>query len=181
MFLSSLLMGVIGFIFAEDILNLLNTPKDTLPYAVIYLRTKSVGLIPASFFGIISSVLRALGDSKNPLFFSIISCIINIFLDLIIVIKFDFGIIGIGISTSISHFISAFLCFIYAIYSNSYFRLKTEDFIYNNDIFKKVIKVGIPMALQNSFIALSLIAIQRVINQFGSDYVTYIIHYHWKN
>jgi putative MATE family efflux protein len=172
MFISSLLMGGIGFIFAKDILNLLKTPKDTLPYAVTYLRTISVGFIPASFFGTISSILRALGDSKIPLIFSIISCIINIFLDLIIVIKFKLGIMGVGISTSISHFLSAFLCFIYANYSNSYFRLTLYDYIYNHDIFYKVVKVGIPMALQNSFIALSLIAIQRVINQFGSDYVT---------
>ena len=172
MIISSLVMGGIGFIFAEDILNLLKTPKDTLPYAVTFLRTISIGFIPASFFGTISSVLRALGDSKTPLIFSVISCIINIFLDLIIVIKFNFGIMGIGISTSISHFISAFLCFIYANYSNSYFRLTIHDYICNSEIFSKVIKVGIPMALQNSFIALSLIAIQRVINQFGSDYVT---------
>ena len=172
MFLSSLLMGGIGFIFAKDILNLLKTPTDTLPYAVTYLRTISVGFIPASFFGTISSVLRALGDSKTPLIFSIISCIINIFLDLIIVIKFKLGIMGVGISTSISYFLSAFLCFIYANNSNSYFRLTMHDYIYNHDIFYKVVKVGIPMALQNSFIALSLIAIQRVINQFGSDYVT---------
>jgi Na+-driven multidrug efflux pump len=82
------------------------------------------------------------------------------------------GIMGVGLSTSVSHFISAFLCFIYANLSNSYFRLKIHDFIFNNDIFCKVVKVGIPMALQNSFIALSLIAIQRVINPFGSDYVT---------
>ena len=157
---------------AENILNLLKTPKDTLPYAVTYLRTISVGFIPASFFGTISSVLRALGDSKTPLIFSIISCIINIILDLIIVIKFNLGIMGVGISTSISHFISAFLCCIYAKKSNSYFRLTIQDYIFSFDIFVKVVKVGIPMALQNSFIALSLIAIQRVINQFGSDYVT---------
>lgn len=172
MFISSLLMGAIGFIFAEDILTLLKTPPDTLPYAVTYLRTISVGFIPSSFFGTISSVLRALGDSKSPLIFSVISCIINIVLDLIIVIKFDLGIMGVGISTSVSHFLSAFLCFIYANYSNSYFRLQTKDFIYSNEILKNIVKVGIPMALQNSFIALSLIAIQRVINQFGSDYVT---------
>ena len=171
-FISSLLMGAIGFIFAENILNILKTPKDTLPYAVIYLRTISVGFIPSAFFVTISSILRALGDSKTPLIFSIISCIINIFLDLIIVIKFKFGIMGVGISTSISYFFSAFFCFIYANYTNSYFGLKFKNFIYSNDILYKVLKVGIPMALQNSFIALSLIAIQRVINQFGSDYVT---------
>lgn len=172
MFLSSLLMGGIGFIFAGPILDLLKTPKDTFPYAVTYLRTISIGFIPSSIFGTISSILRALGDSKTPLIFSIISCIINIVLDLLIVIKFDMGIMGVGISTSFSHFISAFLCFIYANLSNTYFRLKIGDFIYSNDIFYKVIKLGIPMALQNSFIALSLIAIQRVINPFGSDYVT---------
>jgi putative MATE family efflux protein len=172
MFLSSLLMGAIGFIFAGPILNLLKTPSDTFPYAVIYLRTISIGFIPCSIFGTISSILRALGDSKTPLIFSIISCIINIFLDIIIVVKFNMGIMGVGLSTSVSHFISAFLCFIYANLSNSYFRLKIHDFIFNNDIFCKVVKVGIPMALQNSFIALSLIAIQRVINPFGSDYVT---------
>ena len=171
-FLTSLLMGGIGFIFAGPILNLLKTPSDTFPYAVIYLRTISIGFIPSSIFGTISSILRALGDSKTPLIFSIISCIINIFLDIIIVVKFNMGIMGVGLSTSVSHFISAFLCFIYANLSNSYFRLKFDDFIYNNDIFCKVVKVGIPMALQNSFIALSLIAIQRVINPFGSDYVT---------
>ena len=172
MFLSSLLMGAIGFIFAGPILHLLKTPEDTFPYAVTYLRTISIGFIPSSMFGTISSILRALGDSKTPLIFSIISCIFNIILDLIIVIKFDMGIMGVGISTSVSHFLSAFLCFIYANLSNSYFVLKKEDFIYSNDIFCKVVKIGIPMALQNSFIALSLIAIQRVINQFGSDYVT---------
>ena len=171
-FLSSLLMGGIGFIFAGPILNLLNTPKDTFPYAVTYLRTISIGFIPSSFFGAITSILRALGDSKTPLIFLIISCIINIFLDLIFVIKFNLGIMGVGISTSVSQFISAFLCFIYANISNSYFRLERSDFTFNGDIFYKVIKVGIPIALQNSFIALSLIAIQRVINQFGSDYVT---------
>ena len=170
--LIALLMGIICFLFGGYFLNILHTPKDTFPYAVIYLRTISIGFVPSSFFNILSSILRALGDSKTPLIFLIISCIINIFLDLIFVIKFNLGVMGVGIATAVSKFISAFLCFIYANMSNSYFRLETTDFYYNNEIFKKVIKVGIPMALQNSFIALSLIAIQRVVNGFGSDFLT---------
>ena len=170
--LVALSMGIICFLFGEYFLNLLHTPKDTLEYAVIYLRTISIGFIPTSFFNILSSILRALGDSKTPLIFLIISCIINIFLDLIFVMKLNLGVMGVGVATALSKCISAFLCFIYANFSNSYFNLNLKDFYYNNEIFKKVIKVGIPMALQNSFIALSLIAIQRVVNGFGSDFVT---------
>ena len=170
--LSALLMGIIGFVFAGPILSLLHTPKDTFPYAVTYLRTISIGFIPSSFFGTISSILRALGDSKTPLIFSIISCIINIILDLVFIMKFKLGVMGVGISTSISQFISAFSCLIYAIMSTSYFKLSESDFTYNKETLFKIIKIGIPVALQNSFISLSLIAIQRVINPFGSDYVT---------
>ena len=168
----ALIMGIICFIFGGFFLKLLHTPKETFPYSVIYIRTVSVGFIPMSFFSILSSILRALGDSKTPLIFLIVSCIINIFLDLIFVIKFNLGIMGVGLSTAASQFIAAFLCFIYANMSNSYFRLQSSDFNYSKEIFLKVIKVGMPMALQNSFIALSLIALQRVVNEFGSDFVT---------
>lgn len=170
--LTSLSMGFIGFIFAGPILSILHTPKDTFPYAVIYLRTISIGFVPMSFFNLLSSILRALGDSKTPLFFLILACIINIFLDLIFVLKFSLGVIGVGIATAISQFISAFLCLIYANMSNSYFRLHNSDFIINKDIFTKVVKVGIPVSCQNSLIAISLIALQRVVNEFGSDFVT---------
>ena len=170
--LTASLMGCISLIFGGYFLNLLHTPQDTFPYAVIYLRTISIGFISISFFNILSSILRALGDSKTPLLFLILSCIFNIFLDLIFVIYFNLGVMGVGIATSASQFISAFLCFIYAIKSNSYFRLDKSDFNYSQEIFLKVIKVGIPIALQNSFIAISLIALQRVVNEFGSDLVT---------
>ena len=170
--LSAISMGFLGFTFARIVLNLLHTPEETLPHAVTYLKTVSVGFIPMGFYSILSSILRALGDSKTPLVFLIISCIINIFLDLIFVIKFNLGVMGVGIATATSQTISAFLCYIYANYSNSYFRLEMSDFNYSREIFLKVIKVGIPMALQNSFIALSLIALQRVVNEFGADFVT---------
>ena len=171
-FITAIIMAMIGLIFARILLNLLHTPKDTLYFAVIYLRTISVGFIPMSFFNILSSILRALGDSKTPLIFLIVACIINILLDLIFVIKFNLGVMGVGIATALSQFISAFLCLIYSIMSNSYFRLEISDFKFNKDIFCKVINVGIPVAGQSSLIAFSLIALQRVVNEFGSDFVT---------
>ena len=170
--LTALIMGVICFIFGGMFLSLLNTPKDTLSYAVIYMRTISVGFIPMSFFNILSSILRALGDSKTPLFFLILSCILNIFLDFIFTLKFNLGIMGVGLATTASQFIAAFLCFIYAEMSNSYFRLNSYDFNFSKEIFFRIIKVGLPMALQYSFIAFSLIALQRVVNEFGSDFVS---------
>ena len=171
-FITASIMAIIGLIFAEILLKLLRTPEENLPFAVIYLRTISVGFIPMSFFNILSSILRALGDSKTPLIFLIVACIINILLDLIFVIKFNLGVMGVGIATALSQFISAFLCLIYSIMSNSYFRLEKSDFKFNKDIFLKVLTVGIPVAGQSSLIAFSLIVLQRVVNKFGSDFVT---------
>ena len=171
-FITTIIMAILGFLFAGFILHLLDTPKDTFPLAVIYLRTTSIGFIPMAFFNLLSSILRALGDSNTPLKFLIVACIIIILLDLIFVIKFNLGVFGVGIATTTSQFIASFLCLIYAIISNSYFRLKKIDFIYNKEILIKVINIGIPVGTQNSLIALSLIALQKVVNQFGSDFVT---------
>lgn len=79
---------------------------------------------------------------------------------------------GVGIATAAFQFISAFFCFIYANKSNSYIRLENSDFNFSPEIFFKVVKIGIPIALQNTFIAISLIALQRVVNEFGPDLVT---------
>ena len=88
------------------------------------------------------------------------------------VIKFKLGVIGVGIATVISQFMASFLCLIYAVINNSYFRLKNKDFIFNKNILKKILKVGIPVASQSALISFSLIALQKVVNSFGSDFVT---------
>ena len=170
--LAAFMMALLCFIFGGSFLSFLNTPKDSFPFAVIYIKTAAVGFVPVTFFHMVSATLRALGDSRTPLIFLIISCIINICFDIIFVIKFNLGIMGVGLATAGSQFLAAIMCFAYANYSNSYFRLHKEDFVFSKEIFFKVIKIGIPLALQNSFIALSLIALQRVIHGFGSDFVT---------
>ncbi|MBE5958395.1 MAG: MATE family efflux transporter [Lachnospiraceae bacterium] len=169
---TAMIMAIIGFTFAGTILKLLDTPDTTFVYAVVYLRTTSVGFIAMASFNLLSSILRALGDSKTPLRFLIVACIINICLDLLFVIKFNLGVMGVGIATATAQFIAAVLCLIYAIRSNTYFRLKISDFKFNFSIFVKVLKVGIPVSGQSSLIAFSLIALQKVVNGFGDDFVT---------
>ena len=171
-FIIALFVTFIGFFFSEHLLNILNTPKDVFPFAMTYLKTTSMGFIPIGFFNLLSSILRALGDSKTPLLFLILSCIINISLDLIFLLKFNLGVMGVGIATILSQFIASLLCFIYALLNNSYFRLKNKDFKFNKNIFTKILKVGIPVSSQSSLIALSLLALQKVVNSFGSDFVT---------
>ena len=171
-FIINLFMGFLGFFLGGYILYLLHTPIDTLPLAEKYLKTISIGFIPKEFLGLLSCILKALGDSRTPFRFLIVGYIINIILDYIFVIKFNLGVIGVGLATTISKFVGAFLCLIYAIISNSYFRLNIVDFICNSEIIYKIIKVGIPVVGQNSLIAFSLISIQRVVNSFGSDFVT---------
>ena len=122
-------MGFLGFTFARIILNILHTPEDTLINAVTYLRIVSVRFIYIDFLAFYH-------------YFNLL-------------IKINLRIMGVGISTKTFQIISAFLCYINANYNNSYFRLEIPNFYFSQEIFLKVLKIGILMALQNFFIALS--------------------------
>ncbi|MFR4318890.1 MAG: polysaccharide biosynthesis C-terminal domain-containing protein [Eubacterium sp.] len=104
----------------------------------------------------VSGILRALGDSKTPLIFLIVASITNVVLDLIFVLVFGWGVVGAAVATAFSQFLSAISCIIYAYKTNTYFKLKKSDFRPRMKIVKKTLRLGIPVALQNSLIAISL-------------------------
>ena len=118
-------------------------------------------------YNAISGILRALGDSTTPLFFLIVSSGVNIGLDLLFILKFDFGVAGAASATVISQGIAALGCIVFALKNNDYFKLTKEHMKISWPIIVKCVKIGIPVALQNSMIAVSLIALQRVANSFG--------------
>jgi len=115
----------------------------------------------------IAAILRALGDSKTPLIFLVISCAINVILDLIFVLKFGLGVEGTAYATVISQGIAALGCISFAFIKNPYFKFEAEHRRVNWPIITKCIRIGIPVAAQSSFIALSLVALQSVVNGFG--------------
>lgn len=168
----AVIMSCVGFLAAKPILELLNTPEEIIGNSVIYMRTTSLGIIAVASFNLISAILRSLGDSKTPLKFLILSCVINIVLDLVFVAVFKLGVMGVGIATAIAQVIAAVCCLVYAYRSNTYFRLNRKHFEFEVELLKKTLKVGLPVGLQNAMIALSLVALQAVVNGFGPSFVT---------
>ncbi len=161
-------VGIAAFFLSGPLLKLLDTPSDIFPEAFTYLRITCVGLVFVSVYNYISSMLRALGDSKTPLYFLIFSCILNTFLDLLFVKTFGMGVFGAGVATLISQFISGACCIVFAFKTNEYFKLSKADMKLNPEVIRRSVKIGIPLSLQFSLIAISTMALQRVVNTFGA-------------
>lgn len=162
-----LIVGSIAFFLSGPLLRLLETPEEIMDDALLYTRLMCVGLIFVSVYNYVSSMLRALGDSKTPLYFLVFSCILNIFLDILFVKYVGLAVLGAAIATLISQLISGALCLIYATVRNPYFKIKKEDMAINKEIIIKTVRIGIPLSLQFSMIAISCMALQRVVNGFG--------------
>lgn len=160
-------MSIIGVVFAENILCFLNTPDAILKSATLYLRVTCAGLIAVTSYNAISAILRALGDSKTPLIFLVVSSIINVCLDFVFVLYFDMGVMGVAIATIIAQSTSAVSCLVYAYHKISYFRIPKEYYRPDKQLMLRCIRIGIPVSFQNSLIAISCIALQYVINGFG--------------
>lgn len=167
MFLFPLVIGIIAFFVSKPLLILLETPENLLEDATTYVRAMCVGIILVSLYNFVSSMLRALGDSKTPLYFLIVSCFLNIGLDAYFIYVLDMGVLGAAIATLIAQMLSGVCCLLYALKINTYFRLKKEDFRFNRVLFVRIIKLGFPLSLQFSLIAISCMALQKVVNNFG--------------
>ena len=162
-----LVIGTIAFFAAVPILVFLKTPDSILANSAAYLKIMCCNLFLVSAYNFVSSMLRALGDSKTPLYFLIFSCFLNVILDLIFVCAFHMGVIGAGIATLISNIICGGLCIIFAFRTNIYFKFSKSDLHLNTEILGKCVKLGVPLSLQYSMIAISCMALQRVVNNFG--------------
>lgn len=163
-----IVIGTLAFCLARPILLFLNTPANILNDAVIYTRTMSVGILFVSMYNYISNMLRALGDSKTPLYFLIFSCLLNVGLDILCVRTFNMGVFGAGLATIIAQFMSGILCIIYAFRKNQFFKLSRSDMAFKPDMVRQTLRIGVPLSLQFSLIAISCMALQRVVNAYGS-------------
>jgi putative MATE family efflux protein len=172
MLIVPVIFGITGFVSSEVFLRILNTPETIIYDSASYIRYMCVGLVFVSLYNYITSMLRALGDSRSPLYFLVLSAIINVGLDLLLVYVFNMGIRGAAIATIISQFIAAASCAVYAYHKNPYFRLTKEDIIFVPELSLKVIRLGVPMSLQFALIAISAMAVQRIVNNYGETVVS---------
>ena len=167
----SAIVSVLGVVFAKPILQMLRTPEVILNDAIIYMQVSCAGILAIAAYNGVAAILRALGDSKTPLYFMLVSCFINIGLDLLFVLQFHWSVFGVALATVIAQLVAAVGSFIYACFTISFFRVKKEHREIRMDIAGKCFQLGLPIALQNSMIAISCIFLQRVVNGFGESVV----------
>ena len=168
--ITSIFVGSLGFVFARPVLtNFLKTPADILDMAASYMAITCIGFIGTALYNTISYIMRGVGDSKTPLYFLIASSFINVFMDLLFVIAFDMGVVGLAVATITAQAISAAGSITYAFLKNPVFKIEKSDWKLDFVIIKKCYALGGSMALQSGLIALSFVILQRVINSF--DYL----------
>ena len=155
MFTAALIMGTIGVAFSKPLLAFLNTPDNILEEAALYMKIMSAGIFAVAIYNCVSAILRAIGDSKTPLYFLIVASIVNVVLDLLFVRVFHMGVAGAGIATIIAQLFSGVGSLTFAIIKNPYFKLNREHMNAQMDIIKQCVRMGIPLAFQSSLIAIS--------------------------
>lgn len=164
---AALIVSMIGIALAPWLLRLLATPESIIGDSVTYMRTTCSGIIAIAAYNGVASILRALGDSRTPLYFLIVASVLNVVLDLLFVLQFGWGVFGVAIATIIAQAVSAIFCIVYAYKKVPYFRLSKEQLKPEKAIIKNSFRLGVPIALQNSMIAVSCMALQGTVNRFG--------------
>lgn len=163
-----IILGVIGIIISPFLLTLMNTPDDVMDQAVLYLRIYFGGVITLTVYNIGSGILRAVGDSKRPLYYLIVSGIANVVFNLLFVCVFNMGVAGVAWGTILSQLLSCILVIINLVKCTDSYRLDLKRIRFDKEIFFRIAKIGLPAGVQSMVISLSNIVIQSKVNIFGS-------------
>lgn len=166
--LSGLLLMVIGVIGTRQILIWMQTPDEVLNLATIYLRIYFLGMVATMVYNFGSAILRAVGDTKRPLYYLLWSGVVNVILNLIFVIVLKLDVAGVAIATVISQTISALLIVRCLIHEKGGIHLDIHKLHINKNIFNQILKIGLPAGFQGILFSLSNVLIQSSVNSFGS-------------
>lgn len=172
------LFTILGIGLSHQILVLIGSPDSVMAPAALYLRIYFGGISFVCIYNMGSGILRAVGDSKTPLYYLIVASIINIILDFVFVLNFHMGVAGAGWATFIAQGISALLVIIKLVFSKEIYKVEIKEISIDKPILKKIIEIGIPTALQQSIVSFSNVIVQSYINTFGANavagYTSYI-------
>lgn len=162
-----IVLSIIGFLVSKPLLLLLRTPPEIINDSATYMRIYFCGLLFMFTYNTFSSILRALGDSKTPLYFLMVSAVVNTVLDVLFVAKFGWGVAGVAWATLIAQAISAVLCVIYIRRRLPILQFTRAEFVFDRELFKMMVKIGIPSSVQQSVVSIGMMAVQGLINSFG--------------
>lgn len=164
-------MMVIGIAVARFSLEAMNTPADIMEPSLTYMKIYFCGIIPSMIYNMGSGILRAVGDSRRPLYFLIASCFINIGLDLFFVVTLQMGVAGVAIATILSQAISALMTVIALMRTADSYRLILMKIRFHRQLLLSIVRIGFPAGLQSAMYSISNLLIQSSINSFGTDTV----------
>ena len=164
---TGIVITILGVTFTPTILQWMGTPEDVLPQYISYFRYYFCGAIFTVMYNIFVGILHAVGDSRHPLYYLMISTFVNIVLDLLLVGVFHFGVGSAALATTISQGISALLCCIRLLRAKECYRLKLKEIRFHWPSLKNIVRFGLPSGIQNSVIGLANIVVQTNINSFG--------------
>ena len=168
---ATIILTVISLLGMHRLLVLMNTPDDIFDDAYRYIMIICAGILVQALYNLFACILRALGNSKVPLYFLLFSASMNIILDLVSIIVLKMGVAGAAYATVISQGVSAVLCFIYMVKKVPILHLTREDFHVEGRLIKNQLAVGLPMAFQYSITAIGTTMVQMALNTLGSTYV----------
>lgn len=164
----SVIIAVVTAIYCKDILRIMQTPEDIYTDAYLYLLVTFIGVPCTFFYNLLSSIIRALGDSKTPFWFLFLSTVLNIILDLVCILVFKWGVAGAAIATLLSQGISAVLCFIYMYRRFEILQSTRDERKFNSRLAGNLLWIGVPMGLQFSITAIGSIMLQSANNALGA-------------
>ncbi len=166
--LGGVVLAVIGICLAAPLLELMGTPDDVLPLSVLYMRIFFVGMPATLIYNFGGAILRAVGDTRRPLYFLLLAGVINVLLNLFFVIALHMGVAGVALATALSQCVSAFLIVRCLMETDGPYRLKRECLRITSRKVRAIAKIGLPAGLQGMVFSISNVLIQSSVNSFGS-------------
>ena len=160
---------VLGILTARPSLALLGVPEEILEDALLYLNVYYSGILFCMIYNVGTGVLRAIGDSRMPLYVLIVCCLVNIVLDLLFVVAFHWGVLGVALATVVSQAVSALLIMLRLMLTQEAYRVELRLLRFDRGILRSVIRIGLPAGAQSVCYSLSNLVIQASINSFGTD------------
>lgn len=170
--ISGTAVGMLGAILTPFFLSFMNVPAEMLSEAITYLRIYFIGMIANMIYNMCAAILRGIGDSKRPLYFLIVACFINIFLDVVFVLYFKMGVSGVAVATVISQAISALLMIITLSRIKADYNFKPHDIHINKRELKKMLGIGTSAAVQSVAYTAANIYVQSSVNTLGIDVIS---------
>ena len=168
---AAVIMTIVGVTFSEEIFRLMKLPEELIPTANTYFSIYVSGLVVFFGYNGVAAILRGLGDSITPLYFLILATFLNIGLDLLFIVKLGWGIEGAALATIIAQGTAFIVAVFYLNKTHELIKFNIREFSFDWEIFKQSLRIGLPTGLQQTFVALGMMALMGIVNGFGTDVV----------